>query len=262
MKRRRFLQNLERLKKYIVNIKYDKNKIITINEKSNPQIKQRLVDVISELYRIEDSIKKWPDFEDKKQIITDYFDLIFNNPDYTKETKLIFLKNCYNDLSISNNIINNDLESSNDMMKYYNLVNNNRLLYSIANNEKISFDNFDVEKNKVQQNKKSNQKYLIEYDYRNKNILIKSTDPKIFKNIDEIKIDSYRIREHSIDSIISAIEERGFYYLINKKIPIQIKIKGENTYKDMGINIARLLDKHTTKSQNKNNQSLCNLLTF
>lgn len=253
---------MERLKKYIVNIKYDKNKIITINEKSNPQIKQRLVDVISELYRIEDSIKKWPDFEGKKQIITDYFDLIFNNPDYTKETKLIFLKNCYNDLSISNNIINNDLESSNDMMKYYNLVNNNRLLYSIANNEKISFDNFDVEKNKVQQNKKSNQKYLIEYDYRNKNILIKSTDPKIFKNIDEIKIDSYRVGEHSIDSIISAIEERGFFYLINKKIPIQIKIKGENTYKDIGINIARSLDKHTTKSQNKNNQSLRNLLTF
>ena len=260
--RRRFLQNLERLKKYIVNIKYDKNKIITINEKSNPQIKQRLVDVISELYRIEDSIKKWPDFEDKKQIITDYFDLIFNNPDYTKETKLIFLKNCYNDLSISNNIINNDLESSNDMMKYYNLVNNNRLLYFIANNEKISFDNFDVEKNKVQQNKKSNKKYLIEYDYRNKNILIKSTDPKIFKNIDEIKTDSYRVGEHSIDSIISAIEERGFFYLINKKIPIQIKIKGENTYKDIGINIARSLDKHTTKSQNKNNQSLRNLLTF
>ena len=42
--RRRFLQNLERLKKYIVNIKYDKNKIITINEKSNPPIKQRLVE--------------------------------------------------------------------------------------------------------------------------------------------------------------------------------------------------------------------------
>ena len=51
---------MERLKKYIVNIKYDKNKIITINEKSNPQIKQRLVEQKKQNQRDRD--KEFDDF--------------------------------------------------------------------------------------------------------------------------------------------------------------------------------------------------------
>lgn len=265
-RRKKFLKNLEPLKEYIDDRtnSIDITQSITVDKNSEPPKEETICEIIAKLYTIEESIKKWPEFDDMKQnIIKDSEEMgsmILFNDDYTKETKLKILE-YYRD-NLKQKLITPNLDLVDDMNKYYDIVGNNKLLSFIKGNKQI-FDINDVEMennevlldsvshrsdlpNEIHDTRlTSSDKYSIEYDNNNKCILIKTTDSKAFKNIEEIKIipnSNQEIDDYYINNIKFNIEKKGFSYLIEQKIPTQMKIKGESKYKDIGKHIAKSMD--------------------